>query len=87
MTDHSDKPAYAYTEDKKNPIGFLRSEEQMAREWEVKTQTVKALQDEIKQCFRREGTNHYQNCRELTLLYRTMIKDPYFNSYKPPPSE
>ena len=30
--------------------------------------------DQIKLCYRKEGTNHYQNCRELTQKYRTMIK-------------
>lgn len=83
----SEVPGYPYTNDKKDPISYIRSQEQMAREAEIKIQTVKMLQDEIKQCYRREGTNHYQACRELTVKYREMIKDPYFNWMKPAPSE
>jgi hypothetical protein len=100
----SDPPGYVYTNDKSNPITYLRSQEQMvreiyafvgcmssshrscqqprfvviiyaqAREYEVKVATVRLLQEEIKFCYRNEGTNHYQNCRDLTQKYRQMIK-------------
>ena len=40
----------------------------------MKVATVRLLQEEIKFCYRHEGTNHYQNCRELTHKYRQMIK-------------
>jgi len=32
------------------------------------------MASQIKQCYRREGTNHYQNCRELTTKYRAFVK-------------
>jgi len=80
-------PSYPYQPDKADPIGYLRSQEQMAREHEVKVQSLKLLQDEIKLCYRREGTNHYQNCRELAEKYRSIVKDPTFNWFRPSSSE
>ena len=97
---------YHYTNDRSNPISYIRSQEQMvcesfaatilldltaytlsllsigmefssipqAREQEVKVATVRLLQDQIKECYRREGANHYQNCRDLTQKYRAMVK-------------
>ena len=45
-----------------------------ARELEIKVQTVKLMQEEIKFCYRKNGVNHYQACKEVTSKYMAYIR-------------
>mmetsp|Transcript_69946 Transcript_69946/g.195644 ORF Transcript_69946/g.195644 Transcript_69946/m.195644 type:complete len:94 (+) Transcript_69946:67-348(+) len=78
---------FPYQASKEDPVKFLQSQEQMARELEIKVQTVKLMQEEIKFCYRKNGVNHYQACKEVTSKYMAYIRDPYFNWIKPAPSD
>ncbi|GKY93663.1 hypothetical protein MPSEU_000333700 [Mayamaea pseudoterrestris] len=59
----------------KDPVGYLHDVEQRARERQVAYETVKILRQRVIHCYRKEGVNHYENCRkEATDYYNTIIK-------------
>jgi hypothetical protein len=43
----------------------LLSVEQRARERQVAYETVRLLREDVIECYRREGVNHYENCRDF----------------------
>lgn len=45
-------------------------------------QEINRKRENLKWCYRREGVNHLQNCRELSLEYISMISAPVFTAYK-----
>lgn len=45
------------------------------RESWVKAMEARLVRDELENCQRSEGVNHYENCRWLTEKYLTMLKD------------
>lgn len=56
-------------------MGYLRSVEQRARERQVAYETVKILRQRVIECFRKEGVNHYENCRKESKDYYDLITD------------
>lgn len=59
----------------KDPVGYLQGTEQRARERQVAYETVKLLRQRVIECYRREGVNHYENCKEVaTDYYNTITK-------------
>jgi hypothetical protein len=59
----------------KDPVGYLHDVEQRARERQVAYETVKLLRQRVIHCYRKEGVNHYENCRkEAADYYNTIIK-------------
>jgi hypothetical protein len=59
-----------------DPAAFLNATEQMAREYAVGVETVKILRKDVILCYRREGVNHYNNCRKEVDAYVNCISDP-----------
>ena len=58
-----------------DPVAYLQAVEQRARERQVAYETVKLLRQRVIQCYRREGVNHYENCRqEATDYYNVVTK-------------
>ena len=47
----------------KDPVKYLLSTEQRARERQVAYETIRLLQEDVIDCYRREGVNHYENCK------------------------
>ncbi|KAH8921279.1 hypothetical protein BT69DRAFT_1264624 [Atractiella rhizophila] len=50
-----------------------------AREDEIRRQFGRVLQArevkaELDACWKREGVNHYENCRDISILYLNMVK-------------
>lgn len=59
-----------------DPVGFLLSAEQRARERQVAYETVRLLRKDVIDCYRREGVNHYDNCKEVTeKYYKVVVKN------------
>mmetsp|Transcript_18889 Transcript_18889/g.24296 ORF Transcript_18889/g.24296 Transcript_18889/m.24296 type:complete len:107 (-) Transcript_18889:191-511(-) len=56
-----------------DPVGYLNSVQQRARERMVATQTVKILRDRVIACYQKEGVNHYENCRKVGKDYYDII--------------
>ena len=57
----------------KDPVKLLLSIEQRARERQVAYETVKILRTKVIECYRREGVNHYDNCKEPVAAYYNVI--------------
>jgi len=52
--------------------------EQRARERQIAIETVKILRQRVAECYRREGVNHYENCKEpVQDYYNIIIKKDY----------
>ncbi|KZP31833.1 hypothetical protein FIBSPDRAFT_1037382 [Athelia psychrophila] len=52
------------------------------RESWVKAMEARLVRDELENCQRSEGVNHYENCRWLTEKYLTMLKDNKVKGFK-----
>jgi len=62
----------------KDPVKFLQAVEQRARERQIAIETVKILRQRVAECYRREGVNHYENCKEpVQDYYNIIIKKDY----------
>lgn len=58
-----------------DPVQFLLAAEQRARERQIAYETVKLLRKDVIDCYRKEGVNHYDNCKEVTeRYYHTVVK-------------
>ena len=51
-----------------------------ARENMVNMAETLLLRKELKECYYREGVNHYQNCRDIAQKYMTKIQAHCFGS-------
>ncbi|KAL7530073.1 hypothetical protein ACHAWF_003249 [Thalassiosira exigua] len=57
----------------KNPVKYLQSVEQRARERQVAYETVRLLRRDVIECYRKEGVNHYENCQEQVKTYAKLV--------------
>ncbi|KAK3252298.1 hypothetical protein CYMTET_38400 [Cymbomonas tetramitiformis] len=64
--------------DSENPygdaIGFYEQREHVVREKAVHVAQAQKLREQVSDCYRKEGVNHLQNCRELVAKYMDSIK-------------
>jgi NADH dehydrogenase (ubiquinone) 1 beta subcomplex subunit 10 len=67
----------------KDPVAFLHSIEQRARERQVAYETVKLLRQRVIHCYRKEGVNHYENCQDVAQDYYDIITKPNFGQLQP----
>jgi hypothetical protein len=51
----------------------LQANEQRARERQVAIETVRLLRQKVIECYRKEGVNHYENCKDLNQAYYDVI--------------
>jgi hypothetical protein len=49
----------------------------------IRAEEISILRDKLKWCYRREGVNHYQNCRELANQYMEMLGEMKSGYLKP----
>mmetsp|Transcript_881 Transcript_881/g.1815 ORF Transcript_881/g.1815 Transcript_881/m.1815 type:complete len:113 (-) Transcript_881:591-929(-) len=56
-----------------NPVKYLQAVEQRARERQVAVETVRLLRRDVIECYRKEGVNHYENCREVVDKYAKVV--------------
>eukprot|EP00163_Fabomonas_tropica_P005089 TRINITY_DN1455_c0_g2_i1.p1 TRINITY_DN1455_c0_g2~~TRINITY_DN1455_c0_g2_i1.p1 ORF type:complete len:154 (-),score=28.41 TRINITY_DN1455_c0_g2_i1:163-624(-) len=58
------------------------------RERLVKDAEREMLKQKVSRCYKTEGVNHLENCRELVAQYAEALKNPYkFGKPWPPPKE
>ena len=67
----------------KDPVGYLQAVEQRARERQVAYETVKILRQRVIDCYRKEGVNHYENCRKVAQDYYEIIIDKDMGQLQP----
>jgi len=58
----------------KDPVKYLLAAEQRARERQVAYETVRLLREDVIECYRKEGVNHYENCRDVAEKYYNLVK-------------
>mmetsp|Transcript_21007 Transcript_21007/g.45803 ORF Transcript_21007/g.45803 Transcript_21007/m.45803 type:complete len:109 (+) Transcript_21007:73-399(+) len=56
-----------------DPVKFLKSTEQRARERQVAYETVRILRKDVIDCYRKEGVNHYEKCRDVCERYYHVV--------------
>ena len=56
-----------------DPVKYLQSIEQRARERAVAVETAKLLRRKVIECYRKEGINHYEKCKEVNQEFYDVI--------------
>merc|ERR1719384_1175141 len=56
-----------------DPVKFIQAAEQRARERQIAIETVRLLRQDVIDCYRREGVNHFENCKEVNETYYKVI--------------
>ncbi|GBG84846.1 hypothetical protein CBR_g39222 [Chara braunii] len=64
-------PANPYAD----PVAFFEQREYLTRERFVKVETAKLYREKVRNCYRQEGVNHLQNCREIVKKYLDAVKE------------
>jgi len=57
-----------------DPIAALEQREYIVREKVLGVAKARSLRERVKECYSREGVNHYQNCQEVVQQYLESIK-------------
>ncbi|OAY70272.1 NADH dehydrogenase (ubiquinone) 1 beta subcomplex subunit 10-B [Ananas comosus] len=52
-----------------DPVAMLEMREHLVREKWIQIETAKILRDRLRWCYRIEGVNHIQKCRQLARQY------------------
>ena len=65
-----------------DPVLYYQTQDKWVREYWVHVEYMKLLKDEVRNCYRREGVNHYENCRDLVQEYYKRTKAP--SALRPP---
>ncbi|KAI9330093.1 NADH dehydrogenase 1 beta subcomplex subunit 10-B [Obelidium mucronatum] len=60
--------------DKMDHMSFVKARSDFYKEQLVRTEEVNFLREKMKWCYRREGVNHLQNCRHLTMQYLELVR-------------
>lgn len=69
--------------DRSDPVAWMNSKEQAMREQMIAKERVNRLRLQVVECYRKEGVNHYVNCKHLTTKYAKLIRDHTFGMLKP----
>ena len=64
-------------------MAYLQSIEQRARERQVAIETVRLLRQDVIQCYRKEGVNHYENCKAPVERYARVVLKHDVGQVKP----
>jgi len=60
----------------------LKERDEWIRESWVKAMEARIVRDNLEKCYRVEGVNHYEKCRDLSEKYQTMLKENRVKGYK-----
>ena len=52
----------------------IQARDSYGREQLVRAKEIEHLRNKLKWCYRREGVNHLQNCKHLTMAYIDILK-------------
>jgi len=66
-----------------DPVGYLNELEQRGREKAVAIEIVKLARQDVIHCYRKEGVNHYENCKDVVKKYIDLIQAPDYGAVKP----
>mmetsp|Transcript_8566 Transcript_8566/g.21293 ORF Transcript_8566/g.21293 Transcript_8566/m.21293 type:complete len:103 (+) Transcript_8566:78-386(+) len=65
-----------------DPVANINLKEERVRAGWVKIMWARDAREEVRQCYRREGVNHLDNCKEFVQAYLAAIEVPFFNGVK-----
>ncbi|MCJ1444155.1 MAG: hypothetical protein MMC23_004656 [Stictis urceolatum] len=57
------------------------AQDSIIKEQWVKSMMARLVRDEMGKCYRREGVNHMQNCKQLRERYLELLKDAKIRGY------
>jgi len=60
----------------------LAARDAHVRESWVRAMEARIVRDQLQSCYRAEGVNHYEACRELSEKYITLLKENRVKGYK-----
>ncbi|KAJ3060395.1 hypothetical protein HDU98_003617 [Podochytrium sp. JEL0797] len=60
--------------DKMDHMSFIRARSDFMKEQLVRTEEINHVREKMKWCYRREGVNHLQNCRHLSMQYLELVR-------------
>ncbi|GBE88246.1 NADH-ubiquinone oxidoreductase 12 kDa subunit [Sparassis latifolia] len=60
----------------------LKEQDEIIRESWVRAMEAKIVRDNITKCYRIEGVNHGEKCKELVDRYAVMLKENRVQGYK-----
>ncbi|CAM9461151.1 unnamed protein product [Discosporangium mesarthrocarpum] len=69
--------------DRSDPVAWAKSRQQAVREKIIAKERVNLLRLKVVDCYRKEGVNHYVNCKELTTKYLSLIQGKKYGTLKP----
>ena len=69
-----------------DPVAYILGAEQRARERQVAIETVRIVRRDLIHCYRREGVNHFENCRKEAKKYWDVIHMENPGMFVTPPS-
>lgn len=75
----SEEPTNFNPDDKyADPVALMRKRDAVMREKLVEVERAKLLKEKLRQCYIKEGVNHFQRCKEWADLYLDSIKNVGF---------
>ncbi|KAF8501383.1 hypothetical protein F5888DRAFT_1223550 [Russula emetica] len=60
----------------------LAARDAHVRESWVRAMEARIVRDQLQSCYRAEGVNHYEACRELSEKYITLLKENKVKGFK-----
>lgn len=64
-------------------MACVNAVEQRSRERQVAIETLRLLRQRVIICYRKEGVNHYENCRKVVEDYHEIISKSDYGQLKP----
>lgn len=52
-----------------DPVAFMQQREHETRERMIDIEKAKLIREQLRECYRNEGVNHFENCKELVEKY------------------
>lgn len=60
----------------------LKERDEHIRESWIRAMEARLVRDKLQKCYRLEGVNHLENCKDLADQYTQMLKDNRVHGYK-----
>lgn len=70
-----------------SPVDYHIRREMLTREYQIGIERQKLARERLAHCFRTEGVNQFQNCKELRDKYLDLTTDRYHGMLFPPGTE
>mmetsp|Transcript_20530 Transcript_20530/g.32119 ORF Transcript_20530/g.32119 Transcript_20530/m.32119 type:complete len:106 (+) Transcript_20530:83-400(+) len=64
----------------KDPVAAANARENKVKDVWVKIMTAREARNSLAQCYRREGVNHQEKCKDFAEAYMASIKTPFYTA-------